>query len=442
MSAALRLLADIEATIRRFVVLPGDHEAAALALFVAHTYALEGAHATPYLLIVSPEKRSGKTRLLEVLELMAARPWRVTSASEAAIYRKIAASSPTLLLDEIDAVFGEATERTEPLRALLNAGNRPGAAVSRCIRDGGSITVQDFGVFCPKVLAGIDTGHRIPDTIRDRSITVAMVRRTQAERVERFRYRDADAQTESLRESLSSWGADTAAELHQARPAAPPVLDDRAAEAWEPLFAIADLAGGEWPSRARLAAEALSGDTESEEQGTATLVLTAIRRLLNGDRMASAELADAINADEELPFGAWREGRGIDGRILARLLRPYGIRPRTIRLDDGRTPKGYLREQFSAAWERWLPHSPDGPPQAPHPPQKPRDPREKRLETANVADVADVAGGQRPTPGVADASRAGADQLCRYPAHRSSDWIGDGGRSICGVCHPQAGVRP
>ena len=184
MSATLRLLASIEGTIRRFVVLPGDHEAAALALFVAHTYALEGAHATPYLLIVSPEKRSGKTRLLEVLELMAARPWRVTSASEAAIYRKIAASSPTLLLDEIDAVFGEASERTEPLRALLNAGNRPGAAVSRCIRDGGSMTVQDFRVFCPKVLAGIDTGHRIPDTIRDRAIPIAMVRRTQAEQVD------------------------------------------------------------------------------------------------------------------------------------------------------------------------------------------------------------------------------------------------------------------
>ena len=98
---ALDLLQDVEATIGRYVRLPGEAEAAALALFVAHTYALEGAHATPYVLIVSPEKRSGKSRLLEVLELLVARPWRVTGASEAAMFRKIDGVRPTLLLDEM-----------------------------------------------------------------------------------------------------------------------------------------------------------------------------------------------------------------------------------------------------------------------------------------------------------------------------------------------------
>ena len=230
-------------------------------------------------------------------------------------------------------------------------------------------------------------------------------------------------------------------QLREARPTAPPVLDDRAAEAWEPLFAIADLAGSEWSRRARLAAETFSGETESDEQGTPTLLLAAIRHVFSGDRMASADLVDAINADEELPFGAWREGKGIDGRALARLLRPYGIRPRTIRLDDARTPKGYLRDQFNAAWERWLPHPPPGPSQAPHPPQTPQAFTEKSPQRANVADVADVAARWTNTLVVADASRNGANRLCRYAAHRPSDWIGDGGQSICGICHPPVGVR-
>jgi len=99
----------------RYIVLPGDEERIALALFVAHSYAIDGAHATPYMLVVSPEKRSGKSRLLQVLELAVAKPWGVIGASEAAMFRKIGKDRPTLLLDEIDAIWGSYAERTEPL---------------------------------------------------------------------------------------------------------------------------------------------------------------------------------------------------------------------------------------------------------------------------------------------------------------------------------------
>lgn len=126
-------LSAVREAIQRFVVL-GEHEAVAVSLFVFHTWAFAAAPATPYLLVVSPEKRSGKSRLLEVLELLVARPWRVAGASEPAMFRKIAQQQPTLLLDEIDAIFGSNGERTEPLRAMLNAGNRPGTCVARCVR--------------------------------------------------------------------------------------------------------------------------------------------------------------------------------------------------------------------------------------------------------------------------------------------------------------------
>jgi hypothetical protein len=387
------LLGEVEAYIRSYVALPGDAEAAALTLYVAHTYALEGAHATPYVLVISPEKRSGKTRLLEVVELLAHNPWRVAGASEAAIFRRIAADRPTLLLDEIDAIFSSFSERTEPLRAILNAGNRPGAAVARCVGEKGD-QVRDFEVFCPKVLAGIDKGERIPDTIRDRSITIAMRRKVDAEQVRRLRWRHADADAEPLRECLAAWAAEAIERLRDAEPDLPPELDDRSAEAWEPLLAIADEAGAYWPERARNAARALSMAGEAEEQSLGTLLLGAIREAFaDDDRLATATLLERINRDEEMPFGGWRDGRGLDARQLAKLLRPYRVKPRTVRLPDGTTPKGYLREQFTDVWARWLDAHPlrTEAPQAPQAPQSAERDTDFPHEQAVVADVADVA---------------------------------------------------
>lgn len=347
------LLDQIIAFARRYVVLPGDAEALALALWVLHSWAINGAHATPYLLVVSPEKRSGKTRLLEVLALLVRAPWHTNSTSEAAMFRKIERDSPTLLLDEIDAVFGSTSERTEPLRAILNSGNRRGVTVTRCV--GKDHEVADFSVFCPKVLAGIDKDQRVPDTIRDRAIAIAMRRRHSGEDVARFRERKADEAAAPIRERAAVWAPAVAHRLFEAEPALPDELGDRAADAWEPLFAIADLAGGLWPARARDAAITLSGAGETDETSTGTLLLSAMRRLLTGHTgMPSADLLDAINLDDELPFGGWRDGKGLDARWLARMLKPYKIKPRTIRLGDD-TLKGYRTVDLQDAWTRYLP---------------------------------------------------------------------------------------
>lgn len=343
------------AILDRYVVLPSDHERHALALFVAHTWAIEGAHATPYVLIVSPEKRSGKSRLLDVLEKLVARPWYSVEPT-AAVLRRNLLTKPTLLVDEVDALFGAGGERTEPLRGVLNAGNRPGATVARCAGD--SHQVVNFPIFSPKVLAGIDTGERIPDTIRDRAMTIRMVRKTAAEPTARFRHRDVDSEVAPIRDAFAAWAEDDAvvSSLLDAEPTVPGDLDDRAAEAWEPLLAIADLAGNGWPGRARGAAEALSGgDQHRDEQAIGATLLRAIRRAFgDADRMMTTDLLQIINADEELPFGSWRDGRGLDGRGLARLLKPYDVRPRTIRRGDD-VAKGYRREQFVDAWARWAP---------------------------------------------------------------------------------------
>jgi hypothetical protein len=75
----------------------------------------------------------------------------------------------------------------------------------------------------------------------------------------------------------------------------------------------------------------------------------------NVDRLATADLLEGLHGLEDAPWSDWRRGRPVTGRGLGDLLRPYRVRSRTVRLDDGSTPKGYKREQFDDAWKRYLP---------------------------------------------------------------------------------------
>lgn len=376
------LLDFVRRTITRFVVVADDVAPDALALFVMHTWTWDTAYMTPYLVVVSAEKRAGKSRLLDVLELLVQRPWKTTGPTEATLFRKIEQDEPTLLLDEVDAIFGTYSERTEPLRALLNHGTKRGATIPRVVAP--KFEVVDFPVFCPKVLAGIETG-RLPDTIRDRAIVITMKRRHAGEPVERLRAREAESELVPLLERLEVWAEHAKEMLEAARPSLPEELNDRAADAWEPLLAIADLAGEPWGAKARRAASALSGDEDDSPTYGARILAKAKEAFGVRDALASLELIEALNEDEELPFGGWNNGSGIDARRLAKLLKPYGIKPRTVRV-GGETPKGYRAEDFRDPWARWLPPS-----EAPQAPQAQHAPQTGLLDHGAVADVADVA---------------------------------------------------
>lgn len=345
-----QLLDAVAEYLRRYVVITSA-QVYAIALWVAHTHVLDAFETTPFLAVTSPTKRCGKSRLLDVLELVVARAWRTITPTEAVLYRKIEKAAPTLMLDETDAIFSSRNGDTEPLRALLNAGNRRGTSVPRCV--GPLQELKDFAVFCAKVLAGIGT---LPDTIMDRSIVVRMARKRPDENTERFRQRDARELAEPIRQELESWAAEAVSALELARPEIPHALNDRAEEAWEPLLAIAELAGGAWPERARLAALELSGADVDDEEELRTLLLRDIHlifRAREADRVSSSDLVAELNALEESPWGDLY-GKEMSKPALARRLRAFAIRPRTIRLDDDKTPKGYLLDQFEDAWCRYL----------------------------------------------------------------------------------------
>lgn len=406
------LLADVLAVLAGYVVLPSEAAADAVALWTLHTWAFAAAHTAPYLLVKSAEKGSGKSRLLEVLELLTRAPWACLSASESVLFRRIERDVPTLLLDEIDAVFGAASERTEPLRAVLNGGNRAGAVASRVVGQGAKLELVDFPVFCPKALFGIDSG-RIPETVADRSVVIAMQRRRRDEPVRRLRQRQARAETESLRADLATWGAAAVEHLQDADPGLPDELSDRAADSWEPLLAIADLAGHGWDERARRAALSLSATGPAESTSRGAMLLGAIAEAM-GDRavIATTELLAAINGDDELPFGGWSDGRGLDARGLARLLRPYGVERTTVRLSADRTAKGYRREGVLAdAIARYVSHSGEGS-QGSHGSQGAEGSPENPHQKAKVTDVTQV------TPirgGSGVVTHAGAEDGARGP---------------------------
>ena len=492
------LLFYVERLLRLYVRFPTEHAPSALALYVLHTWALEAARATPYMLIVSPEKQSGKTRVLEVAELVVRKPVRAANITAAGVFQAIEKWTPTLMVDELDAVFRSRTDSAEELRAVLNAGNRRGNYVVRGTREGEPVM---FGTFCPKLLAGINTG-RLPDTIRDRSIVIEVQRQRADDPAEDLFLDELTDDLDELRGRLEDWAAANAEQLAEwRRRERIHELNDRLQEAWGPLLAIAELAGEGWPERAREAAKSLAiGAADAGDEAHSHILLLAMRAIFGSNRaLWSKTICERLNADEELPFGGYGRSAGITPHGVAMLLKPYKIGPRSVREDgqDG-TAKGYKREQFDEAWERYARTEAESAPgegsahkdpcsqaarasqaaqannhggsdparhaaQVRHSGQALEPvpaaaalvpdgvPDENPDEHWDVPDVPDVAPNSRPTRAhsrgpnsdtgrrpVATASRdASHDPFCAYPErHAGRSWRTHTGRLVCGICHP------
>jgi len=355
-------LASVEQLLRRYVVLARSEAMVAVVLWIAHTHALGYAEATPYLAISSPEKQSGKTRLLECLALLAHDcSGIVVTPTASTIYRTLEATpDAALLLDELDAVFRDHSDKYEEVRAVINAGHRRGATVPRNVPGPKqSWVVKQFPVFGPKALAGIG---KLPDTVTDRAIPIRMLKRKRSEPVEKLRMRivrdEAAALVAALVAALSAQPPAFEADL-------PPELPDRAADAWEPLFAIADAAGGVWPTRARLAALVLQASREQDDS-LGLRLLADVRLVFDKrrvERIFSEDLIRALQADEEGPWASERVP--LTPHRLARLLHPFEITSKQLRIGT-RSLKGYERAVFVDSWERYLPGDPSSPLEAKH----------------------------------------------------------------------------
>lgn len=339
------LLDELAATLARFLALPGG-ATEAIALWALHTHCFDAFDISPRLALHSPVRRCGKTTALDLLESLVARPLVASNASTAAVFRLIDKQRPTLLLDEADTYL----EHNNELRGVLNAGHRRrSAAVMRTV--GESYEPRLFSAWAPVAIAKIG---RLPGTLEDRSVVVAMRRRAAGESVERL----SEAKLRRLaplRRRAARWAADHLDELRAAEPHLPDLASDRARDNWRPLLAIAEACGGEWPERARRAALTLGG-RDGADDGADVLLLADLRDLfdrMGGDRLRSDDVVQALATMEERPWPEWRAGRPITPQQLARELAPFGVAPKAIRFAEG-TVRGYRREQFADAFARYL----------------------------------------------------------------------------------------
>jgi hypothetical protein len=217
----------------------------------------------------------------------------------------------------------------------------------------------DFQIYAAKALAGIG---KLPETIADRTIEIRLKRKRADEEAKRFRRREVRDAVEPILLSLASLAEFHVDRLAEARPEPLDVLDDRATDCWEPLFAIADLAGGGWPERARHAALTLSGARTEDDESLGIHLLSDCYEIFNGyERLSTARLLELLCLIEESPWAEkWFDtykGEPKSGAAsnLAWHLRRYGIRSKTLRLESGERLKGYERERFEDGWSRYTP---------------------------------------------------------------------------------------
>ncbi|HEU5161141.1 MAG TPA: DUF3631 domain-containing protein [Streptosporangiaceae bacterium] len=347
------LLDALLAALTRYVILPTPHAADAVALWIAATHAQPAWAHAPRLVIRAPEKRCGKSRLLDVVEATCHNPFITVNSSPAAVYRSITDDPPTLLVDEADTLFGPKAEGNEDLRGLLNAGHQRNRPAKRY--DANTGRVESIPTFAMAALAGIGA---MPDTIEDRAVIIRMRRRAPGETVHPYRHRRDRPPLRTLAYQLAKWLRADLPALEAAEPAMP--VEDRAADTWEPLTAIADHAGAHWPERARAAVLALTAEADAGGHTSTRIRLLADCRTAFGPdtALATVTLLERLKADPEAPWTDHGTG-GLTPMRLGQMLREYEIRSRNIRFTDGQA-KGYYRADFLDAWARYCP-TPDTP---------------------------------------------------------------------------------
>jgi len=346
-----RLLDRVAAALARYVVLPSPEATTAVTLWIAASHAAPAWNTAARLVIRAPEKRCGKSRLLDVIEAICHRPVMTVNASPAAIYRLIGIAEgdpPTVLIDEADTIFGPDSTH-EDLRGLLNAGHQRGRPALRW--DVNTRTVEELETYAMVALAGIG---RLPDTIEDRAVIIRMRRRARHETVQPYRVRRDAPPLNRLRHRLHIWARADLDTLAQAVPKLP--LEDRAADTWEALIVMADYAGGAWPDKAREAAVILNDEANDPSDETiATQLLADCRGAFDGRSIIrTAELLAALKADLEAPW-ATHGPNGLTPRTLASILKEFGIASHVLRFDGGTQQRGYAANDFLDAWTRYLP---------------------------------------------------------------------------------------
>lgn len=343
------ILHEARALLTTYCAMPSAEAADAVVLWCAATHALPLLPFAPRLSVRSATKRAGKSRVLEIVAALAFSPLKTVNATVPAIFRSLSKDHPpTLIFDEADTIFGSkrVAENNEDLRGLLNAGFERGNPSIRCV--GPTQTPTEFPSFAMCALAGIGS---LPDTIEDRSIVVHMRRRKSTEQIRPFRLRRDRPAVEAVREKIGRWLAEP--DMPDCLTSMTPQsnLEDRAADVWESLLMIADVAGDDWPIRARNAAKKMTAE-HADEDNESTPAVQLLRDLrsafdfIKSDFVGTDIIVGHLRRMDDAPWADME----LTGHRLGRMLRDFGIKSRH---SPDKSKRGYRRSDFLDAWERY-----------------------------------------------------------------------------------------
>ncbi|EKE01947.1 MAG: hypothetical protein ACD_21C00016G0005 [uncultured bacterium] len=340
---------EIRDLVEKHVIL-SKHQITVLVLWVFGTYCIDAFGIFPKLLITSPDKRCGKTTALSVLNSVANRALATSNATPSAIFRSIELWKPTLLIDEGDTFINNDDGN---LKGVINSGHTKDTAyVLRVEGDNNNRHPKQFSTWTPMVIAMIKNP---PDTIIDRSVVIKLRRKLTSERTAKWPF-DNFSKLESLRRQLKRWSDDSFETLKNHAPNMPIIDNDRTADNWVPLFAIASLLGAAWLANVEEAFRDLNGSHEKSDENINTLLLMDIKEIFietNFDKIHSSDLVIRLVELEDHPWSEYRHGKPITCNTLAKLLSSFGIKPRQIRI--GQNKQGYYLSDFEDTFSRYIP---------------------------------------------------------------------------------------
>ena len=345
--------------IRYLYIKPEQADAVALWCAMAWLHKHPKLVCAPFLNITAPSSKAGKTTLVTLVVAVVPRPKSLTGASEAFVFRLIEKYAPTLILDEIDRQLAKNDGEGAYLVGLLNGSQtRETATIGRVEKvQNGQVTELvpvEFSTWCPKVLSGIGG---LADTTVERSIQIRMERKPKNALRDRWRNRDRQA-VMVLSRKIGTWVEGNADKIFAARErvSLPDTINDRQCDSWEALGAVAVVAGGVWPKRAYAACEYITGASEDTRSNAERLIGDLCSIFTNTEEkqfIKSSVICVYLNMMEERPWSKWNKGRGFDANALARMLRPFEIKPSQKKQSDRSNMRGYFYADLETLFTRY-----------------------------------------------------------------------------------------
>ena len=342
------IVEEIKKQINLYCILP-DNYLSPIVTWIIGTYCFDSFRIYPKLCVYSPQKRCGKSTLMEVLDALTSNALMASNVSPAVIYRVIEVYQPTLLLDEADTwLIGRNVN--DEMRGIINSGHtKTTARVLRC--DGDKSEPKAFSTWAPMVIGMIG---KPPSTIVDRSIMIPMRRKLKDETIAKLpvNYKEVCV---DLRRALLRWANDNVEVIKSIQLTPPQLTNDRAMDNWTSLLILAQHIGEPLLTEVNAAYFAINNeDTDEEDIGVELLKdIRSIFDMLKVERIHSQTLVLQLTLIEGRPWSEWRNGRAMTANSLSRLLKPFNIRPKDIR-ESTIVKKGYDKKEFLDVFERYI----------------------------------------------------------------------------------------